>query len=131
MTSHSDSSDDISMPWIRHYPDSIDWAETIPSYAVPEMLERTCEKFGKKHAFDFMGRRWRWVDIGAQVDKMAKGLQEAGVTKGMRVGLCLPNCPYFLIAYYAILKPALLSSISTRFIRCGSYSSLSKTVKPR
>lgn len=92
------------MPWIRHYPDSIDWAETIPSYAVPEMLERTCEKFGKKHAFDFMGRRWRWVDIGAQVDKMAKGLQEAGVTKGMRVGLCLPNCPYFLIAYYAILN---------------------------
>lgn len=104
MTLHSDSDNDISTPWTSHYPDGIDWHEDIPTYAVPEMLERTCADFGKKPAFDFMGRHWRWAEIGKLADKMAKGLQDAGVTKGMRIGLCLPNCPYFLIAYYAILK---------------------------
>lgn len=104
MTPHQNPANDIPMPWLDHYPEGITWDDDIPAYAVSDMLDKTCEEFGSKPAFDFMGRRWRWADIGRLSDRLARGLQEAGVTKGMRIGLCLPNCPYFLIAYYAILK---------------------------
>ena len=36
--------------------------------------------------------------------RFARGLQDLGLKKGQRVGLFLPNCPYFLVAYYGILR---------------------------
>ena len=66
---------------------------TAPSATIPAS---TCTYF--------MGAKLSYKDIGAMVDKAAKGLQEMGVKKGTRVGLLLPNIPYFPILYYAILK---------------------------
>jgi len=51
-----------------------------------------------------MGKKWTWDSVALLVNKMAKGLHDHGVEKGIKVGICLPNCPYYLIAYYAILK---------------------------
>ena len=42
--------------------------------------------------------------LGRQVDAVAAGLQALGLVKGDRVGLFLPNCPSFVILYFAILK---------------------------
>ena len=71
---------------------------------VPAMLARTVETFGGRPAIDFLGRRWNWAEVGAQTDRAAAGLQRLGVGPGVNVGLCLPNTPYFIILYYAILK---------------------------
>ncbi len=38
------------------------------------------------------------------VDRAAAGLQKLGVKKGTKVGLFLPNCPTFIIYYFATLK---------------------------
>ncbi len=38
------------------------------------------------------------------VDRFAKGLQDQGIKKGSHVGLCLPNTPFYVIAYYGALK---------------------------
>ena len=35
---------------------------------------------------------------------VAAGLQARGIAKGDRVGLCLPNTPFFVVAYYAALR---------------------------
>ena len=71
---------------------------------VPAMLTRTVAAFGQRPAINFMGRRWTWAAVGAQTDRAAAGLQRLGVGPGINVGLCLPNTPYFIILYYAILK---------------------------
>ncbi len=42
--------------------------------------------------------------LGVLVDKATAGLQRLGVDKGTKVGLCLPNMPYSIILYFAILK---------------------------
>lgn len=42
--------------------------------------------------------------IGEQVTAMSAGLQGIGLKKGERVALLLPNCPLYIIAYYAVLK---------------------------
>lgn len=69
-----------------------------------EMWDRTVETHATSRAIDFMGRRWTYGDLGREVARLAAGLQRLGVNKGDRVGLCLPNTPYSVVAYYAVLK---------------------------
>jgi long-chain acyl-CoA synthetase len=68
------------------------------------MLDATAQRFGNSPAIDFLGRRWTWAEIGALANRAAAGLQKIGVAKGVHVGLCLPNTPYSVVMYYAILK---------------------------
>lgn len=91
-------------PWIKSYDSGVSWGHSCGSRAVHTLLEDTVRDFPKAPAFDFLGKRYNWAEIGALVDRFAEGLQHQGVRKGDAVGLFLPNSPYFLIAYYAALK---------------------------
>ena len=71
---------------------------------VHQMMERTAAAFPAGRAIDFLGRGWTWAEVAADVDRVAAGLQGMGVAKGDRVGLCLPNTPFCVVAYYAALK---------------------------
>ena len=44
------------------------------------------------------------AEMGEAVDAFAKGLQDAQVQPGTKIGLLLPNCPQFLVAFYGSLK---------------------------
>jgi long-chain acyl-CoA synthetase len=90
--------------WEKSYPQNIQWNEPLWTGPLFNYLEITRRTFPNKNAFSFMGKVWTWDTIGTLVDKMARGLHDHGVEKGVKVGICLPNCPYYLIAYYAILK---------------------------
>lgn len=91
-------------PWIKTYPKDIDWEKDIPKKPVYEMLEDTVSKYPENPAFDFLGKKYSWGEIGGLVNKFAAGLQGLGIEKGDKAGLFLPNCPYYLIAYYGVLK---------------------------
>ena len=71
---------------------------------VHQLLDRTAERLPEGRAIDFFGRAWTWAQVAREVDRVAAGLQRLGVRKGDRVGLCLPNMPHSIIAYFAILK---------------------------
>lgn len=86
------------------YPKAISWDADMPCHPVFDMLENTAKSFGTHAAFDFMGHRMTWGDVYESSLKLARALQDKGIGKGMRVGLFLPNCPYFLIGYYAIAR---------------------------
>jgi long-chain acyl-CoA synthetase len=53
---------------------------------------------------DFLGAKWTYGEIGDLVDRAATGFRRLGVVEGTRVGLCLPNTPYSVICYFAVLK---------------------------
>lgn len=72
--------------------------------SLPNLLEQAVARFADHPAIDFLGRKFTYAELGRRVDRAALGLQKLGVTHGTRVGLCLPNTPYFIIAYFAILK---------------------------
>jgi long-chain acyl-CoA synthetase len=72
--------------------------------AAGSMLDEAAQRFGARPAVDFLGRGWSWSEIATLADRAAAGLQQRGVVKGTRVGLCLPNTHYFIVMYYAILK---------------------------
>lgn len=102
--SDAQSAASAKWPWLDCYPAQIDWHASVKTGPVAAMLDETVQAYADKPAFDFMGHVCTWGDLGSRVDALAKGLQDIGVKKGTRVGLFLPNCTYFLIAYYAILK---------------------------
>ncbi len=91
-------------PWLAHYPQHVDWNEYFTPLPVPTLLDRAVSKHGARPVAQFLGTTISYSQLGQQVDRAAKGLQSLGVTRGSKVGLFLPNCPTFIVYYYAILK---------------------------
>jgi len=91
-------------PWDRGYPPNVDWHAEIPVRPVTSLLDEAVERFADRPFLDFMGKRSTYGDVAGMVDQAAKGFQAVGVGKGVRVGLFLPNTPYYVICFYGILK---------------------------
>jgi len=88
----------------KSYPAGLKWDARIPAYPVFDMLENTARNYGDRPAFDFLGFKMDWKDIHGHASRLAAALQARGIGKGRKVGLFLPNCPYFVIAYYAVMR---------------------------
>ncbi|MEL1250599.1 long-chain-fatty-acid--CoA ligase [Aurantiacibacter gilvus] len=69
-----------------------------------EAFDRAVTQFADRIAIDFLGREWTYGEVGELVERVASGLQDLGLGKGDRFGLCLPNAPYSVILYYAVLR---------------------------
>ena len=87
-----------------HYPAEIDWHEPIAAKPLYELLDEPVRRVPTQNAIDFLDKKTTYAELSGQVDRFAKGLQDQGLKPGDRVGLFLPNCPYFIIAYFGILK---------------------------
>ena len=104
MTAVSATAPPSLAPWLTHYPQNVDWNEAFVAKPVYALLDATVAKYPTKTATSFLGSTLSYGEIGRMADRAAKGLQAIGVTKGTKVGLFLPNCPTFIVYYYAILK---------------------------
>jgi long-chain acyl-CoA synthetase len=91
-------------PWLSHYVHAVPWATSFTPQPLYSLLDQTAANFPSRPYLDFLGRVYSYADISEQVNRAAKGFQILGVGKGIKVGLFLPNCPQYIIAYYAILK---------------------------
>jgi long-chain acyl-CoA synthetase len=91
-------------PWLKAYPPGIDWNADIPVSTMPELIGASMARHADRECLDFMGATLTYRETGAMVDRFAKGLQDLGIGKGARVGLCLPNSPFYVVAYHGILK---------------------------
>jgi long-chain acyl-CoA synthetase len=87
-----------------HYPPNIDWHDPIEAKPLYALLDEAVAQVPDKPAIDFMDRKTSYAELGRLVDRFARGLQNLGVKPGDRVGLFLPNCPYFVISYFGALK---------------------------
>ncbi len=76
----------------------------IPLRPLPELLSSSVAAWADRPCVDFLGAKWTYGQIGDLVDRAAEGFRRLGVAKGSRVGLCLPNTPYYVVCYFAVLK---------------------------
>jgi len=93
-----------SHPWEASYPKGVSWhfdPELRPLYSI---LDDGVAAYPKHTCLKFQGKKYSYRKVGQLVDKAANGLLRLGVKRGTKVGLFLPNSPYFVICYYAILK---------------------------
>jgi len=79
-------------------------ADVFRPRAAYEILEDAVSRAPNLDCLDFLGRIYTYGEIGALVSSAARGFQDLGLGKGDRIGLCLPNTPYYVIAYFAALK---------------------------
>jgi long-chain acyl-CoA synthetase len=106
-------------PWIAAYPEGIEWDVPIDTTPVHEQLLASCAKMGDATALDFMGATTSFRRLGEQVNALAGALQsELGVKKGDRVALLMPNTPFYVIAYFAVLR------IGATVVNCNPLYSL-------
>ena len=82
----------------------IDRTSPIAAEPVPRLLEEAVRRFPRRPAMDFLGKQTSYARLGRQVMAAARGFQRLGVKKGDRVALCLPNTPYYVICYYAVMS---------------------------
>ncbi len=79
-------------------------AQALPERTLTSLLETSVARWPSRTAIDFLGRKWTYGALGDLVERAATGLRRLGVGVGTRVGLCLPNTPFSVVAYFAVLK---------------------------
>lgn len=91
-------------PWLANYPPEVDYdapLEPKPLYALIDAAEK---QFRDNPYLEFQGRRWSYGQVAEMIRRAARGFQDLGVGPGVKVGIFLPNCPQFVVAFYGILK---------------------------
>ncbi|MCP5080880.1 MAG: long-chain fatty acid--CoA ligase [Alphaproteobacteria bacterium] len=86
------------------YPSDVDWNAPLPASTLPDMFDEAVSAFGPQPLTDFLGKKLSFSELGAATSQLAAGLQKAGIKKGSKIGLFLPNCPYYISCYFAALK---------------------------
>ena len=66
-----------------------------------EMLGSSAARFPENLAIRFGDRQYTYQQLKENVDAMAAGLLELGLTRGDRVGILFPDWPEYTIALYA------------------------------
>jgi long-chain acyl-CoA synthetase len=104
VTTRAETDVHVRYPWVKSYPAGVQWEQTFTPKSVPDMLAASVSRHGSRTCTNFLGKTLTYSEIGKLVERTAAGLQKLGVGKGTKVGLFMPNCPTFIIYYYAILK---------------------------
>ncbi|MHB8157714.1 MAG: long-chain-fatty-acid--CoA ligase [Desulfocucumaceae bacterium] len=90
-------------PWQRHYDYDVPTSIRYPRVPVQELLQVPFKACPDKAALDFYGTEMTFWELRTQILRMANALGSLGIQKGDRVGLHLPNCPQYIIAYHAVM----------------------------
>ena len=91
-------------PWHRHYDYNVPTTVRVPRMAVHELIQLPANTYPDKAALNFYGTEITFLEVRSLVMRFANALGSLGVQKGERVGVHLPNCPQYPIAYYAVLS---------------------------
>lgn len=91
-------------PWQKNYDYAVPTSIRFPKFPVQNLLHLAASQYPFKAATDFYGSEMTFSQLRTQMLRLANALVAQGVKKGDRIGLALPNCPQYIIAYNAILS---------------------------
>jgi len=91
-------------PWLKHYDFWVPAEMNMPRQPLYQILQIASSNFRDKPATAFLGAFLTFGEVKSQVDRLATSLTKLGVTKGDRVGIMLPNCPQYLVGFFAIVR---------------------------
>ena len=98
----------MEKPWLKFYDEGVPHALEYREVPLHWYLEESARKYPDTIATILPGKfgdtKLTYKEIDELVNRLANALVDLGVKKGDRVALYVPNCPQFIIGYYAILK---------------------------
>jgi long-chain acyl-CoA synthetase len=106
MTDRTSSIESVyaAKPWLKNYDLWAPAEINPPNQPLYQILQVASGAYREKPAVAFMGA---FIDFGEAkklVDLLATALHKLGVVKGDRVGIMLPNCPQYLLSFFAVVR---------------------------
>ena len=90
--------------WLQFYPEwtphNLDYGDTT----LLDIYDNNLAINPDKPATYFFGKTQTFAEMDKQVRRAAAGLRAFGVRPGDKVAIVAPNCPQYVVAFYAILK---------------------------
>ena len=90
--------------WHKFYDYNVPLDVRFPRMPIQNLLHVSAAQFPHKACTSFYGSELTFRQVRSQVLRLANALMKMGVQKGDRVGIALPNCPQYVIAYYAAMS---------------------------
>ncbi|MHA2224344.1 MAG: long-chain-fatty-acid--CoA ligase [Candidatus Hodarchaeales archaeon] len=105
-------------PWFKLWPSvlpkTLEYPEDFPIY---KFLEESAQTDPNNVATIFFDAKIKYAELWNRVLRFANSLHKLGVKKGDRVGIYLPNCPQFVIAFFAINRlGAVIVPFNTQYV---------------
>ena len=91
-------------PWLKVYEGHAEPEADLFEGSLYELFSTAAEEYREKTAFSFYGKEIGFSELQAMVEKTAAALADSGVEKGDRVALMLPNCPQYVISFFATVR---------------------------
>ena len=89
-------------PWYEHYPAGVPRGLTYPPLRAEQLLLGTHARFADREAIWYYHTLWTYHELVERVKQVAANFERLGLRTGDRVLLALPNCPEFIVAWFAI-----------------------------
>jgi long-chain acyl-CoA synthetase len=105
-------------PWLAVYESgNVDPETEVFDGSLYDLFIRAAEEHRGRTALSFYGTTFEFGRLQALVEKMAASLAASGVSKGDRVALMLPNCPQYVISFFATVKlGAVVTQINPMYV---------------
>ncbi len=94
----------MEKPWLGVYEGHVEPEVEVPSGSLHNFMVGAVEKHREKTALTFFGTNISFSRLEEMVEKMAAALSASGVGKGDRVALMLPNCPQYVVSFFATVR---------------------------
>src|SRR5215204_2911197 len=92
-------------PWLKVYESGNVEPETqVFEGSLYELFRYAAEEHRGKTALSFYGTEFPFPRLQGLAEKMAASLAASGVAKGDRVALMLPNCPQYVVSFFATVR---------------------------
>src|SRR5829696_706228 len=89
-------------PWLSVYGGKL--SDKPIGGSLTEFLEEAVEKYRDNVALTQDERKITYGELLELTEKLATAFSEAGIRKGDRVGLMLPNCPEYVIGFFGAMR---------------------------
>jgi long-chain acyl-CoA synthetase len=108
----------VDRPWLRFYDFWTPAEVRQPRGSLYQILQIAASQHGARPAIHFEGAEITFREIKKLVDRLASALARRGIGKGDRVGIMLPNCPQYPIAFFAIVRlQAIVVNVNPTYTR--------------
>ncbi len=91
-------------PWTRFYDAGVPYEVRPPAQPLDRFLTSAARRRPHRPALVFYGRRLTYDELDRAANRLANALLAAGLQRGDRVLVMLPNCPQAAIACYGVLR---------------------------
>ncbi len=90
-------------PWLKYYQQGVPHQLEIPDQPLTWLLDQAVSRYPRQTALMYYGTRISYTRFSELAHRFAAALQRAGIHKGDRVAIALPNIPQFPIVFYGTL----------------------------